>query len=268
MSTELNYTRKWNGVLGLTITDLETGVVRALLKPTNAVIEDNPDVQKIVGSDALGRDTNIGSVINGFKPVLTLTYPGANLDLYAMQRGRKVLTGTFNDLVLPKEMQVTKASYAGATTGKVGFGIAADAVAFASTQDENLETVELTQEAFATFDGATPNSFAIGANFARKFSDDLVARRAFVQIEVPMATATSARNLSEESLGPQKINMLVKASNDNVTLVKIPNAIVDPSGSRLDPKAENIEVKFDLSGLGVCEPYSVYELAQTIYCDK
>ncbi|ARV58056.1 hypothetical protein BZZ01_04885 [Nostocales cyanobacterium HT-58-2] len=267
MSSVDNYIRKWTGIIGLTITDLTSGAIRAGRLPTNAVIDDNADIEKITGTDSLGRETNIGSNVKAFKPVLTLTYSGANLDLYALQRGRAVNRLTFDDLMLPKEMQVTKSLYAGATTGKVGFGVAEDAVTKASIIGNNLDVVPLTQQPFDTFAPARDNSFAIGENFARKFSDDLVAARAFVQIEVPLPTATSARAVSEESLGAQSINMLVKSTNDTVTLVKIPTAQIDPSGSRFDPKADTIEVKFDLSGLGTCEPYKVYELASKIYCD-
>lgn len=118
MASERDYTRKFNGVLAMTITDLETGIIRAQRLPTNAKIDDNPDVQKIMGNDSLGRETNIGNYITGFKPVLTLNYSGEYLDLNALKKGRKIQTTTFDDLILPKEMQVTKADYLGTTTGK------------------------------------------------------------------------------------------------------------------------------------------------------
>ncbi|NJN10036.1 MAG: hypothetical protein HC836_48500 [Richelia sp. RM2_1_2] len=268
MSSERDYTRQINGILAMTITDLDTGIIRAQRLPTNAKIDDNPEVKKIMGNDSLGRETNIGSYITAFKPVLTLSYSGEYLDLNALKKGRKIQTIAFDNLILPKEMQVTKAEYLGITTGKVGFGIPADATASASTLSETLESVELTQQPFDTFDPTELNSYAIGENFARKFSTDLVARRAFVHIEVPMASAKSARYLTEDTIGPQKIEILAKSTNDTVTLVRIPQATIDPSGTGFDPKAENIDIVFDLSGLGVCDPYSMYELTDTIYCDR
>ena len=221
-----------------------------------------------MGNDSLGRETNIGNYMTGFKPVLTLNYSGEYLDLNALKKGRKIQTTTFDDLILPKEMQVTKADYLGTTTGKVGFGIPEDAVTAASTMSEALESVELEQQPFASFDPSTPNSFAIGENFARKFSTDLVARRAFVHLETPLPTGKSARYLSEETVGPQKIEILAKSTNDTVTLVRIPSATIDPSGTGFDPKADAVDIVFDLSGLGVCDPYSIYELTDTIYCDR
>jgi hypothetical protein len=268
MTAKTDYVRKWSGIIGVTLTDSETGIIRALRLPTNAVIEDNPDVQKITGTDSLGRETNIGNNITAFKPVLTLSYSGVNLDLYAMSRGRKVVTQAFDSLSMPKEMYVRKSSYAAVPSGRVGFGVLEDVEVKASTLGATLETIELIQQPFDTFDAAELNSFAIGANFERKFSTDLVERQSFVQLLLPFATATTARYVSEDSLPSQAVSILAKSTNDTVTLVDVPIADIDPSGSKFDPKAETIELKFDLSGLGVCEPYSVYELAQKIYCDR
>lgn len=268
MSAERDYTRTLNGIVGMTITDLESSIVRPYRLPTNATIQDNPEVQKLTGNDSLGRETNIGSYITGYKPTLTLNYSGDFLDLNALKKGRKIETLAFDDLVLPKEMQVRKSEYQAVPTGKVGFGIAADVVTSASTVNELLEVVQLTQQDYATFDPTTTNSFAIGADFARKFSNDLVARRAFVHIEVPMATGISARYIGEETIGPQKIQMMVKSTNDTVSLVRIPQATIDPSGTGFNPKADTMEVVFDLSGLGTCDPYTIYELTDLIHCDN
>ncbi len=266
-SSERDYIRKWTGVLGMTITDDETGIVRAGRLPAKAIIEDNADVEKITGTDSLGRETNVGSNVRAYKPVLTLTYSGANLDLYALQRGRKINRGSFDALIMPKEMKVKKASYAGASVGKVGYGIVKDVVTKASIIEDDLDILALTQQPFDSFNAATNNTFAIGDNFARKFSTNLVTAQSLVHIRVPLPSI-SARTISEDSLGTQTINMLVRSTNDTVTLVDVPSAQVDPSGSRFDPKAENIEIKFDLSGLAVCEPYTIYELASTVYCDN
>jgi len=267
VSSERDYIRKWTGVLGMTIEDDETGVIRAGRLPSNAIIEDNADIEKLTGTDSLGRETNIGNNVRAFKPVLTLTYAGANIDLYAFQRGRKITRASFDTLVLPKEMKITKASYAGAAVGKVGYGIVEDVPTKASIIEDDLDILALTQQPYDTFNAATNNTFAIGANFARKFSTNLVTAKSLVHVQVPLPSL-SARTISEDSLGPQTINMIVRSTNDTVTLVRVPSAQVDPSGSRFDPKAENIEIKFDLSGLAVCEPYTIYELASTVYCDN
>ena len=125
--------------------------------------------------------------------------------------------------------------------------------------------IALTQQSFGGFVPTTPNSFAIGANFARKFSDDLVTGRRFVQLQT--AQSITARTISEDSLGPQRVNLLVKNSNDTVTYVKIYNAVINPSGSRFDPKADSFDLKFNLTGLGQCEPYTVFDSAETVYCE-
>jgi hypothetical protein len=268
MAAKEDYVRTWNGIVGVSVTDNETGITRALMKPLNATIEDNPDVKKKMGTDALGRETNIGTSITGFKPVLTLSYSGANLDLYALSRGRRIASQIFNNLNMPKEMLIRKNNYAAVPSGRAGFGVAEDAVVMASTLGTNLETVELEQQPFATFDPVQVNSFAIGLNFERKFSNDLVTRQAFVNMVVPFGGATASRYVSEDSIGSQAILILCKSTNDTITLVDVPIADIDPSGSKFDPKAENMDLKFDLSGLGVCEPYTVYERTDKIYCDK
>jgi hypothetical protein len=60
---------------------------------------------------------------------------------------------------------------------------------------------------------------------------------------------------------------MARSTNDSVTLIDIPSAKINPSGSKLDPKADSLELKFILSGLGVCEPYKVYELTDKVFCD-
>ncbi|RCJ29202.1 hypothetical protein A6769_36005 [Nostoc punctiforme NIES-2108] len=251
--------------MGMTITDEETGVVRAGRLPTNAVIDDNPDVEKITGGDAYGRETNIGNNVKGFKPVLTLTYSGSTLDLYALQRGRKITRSTFDNLILPKELKIRKLTYPGAPTGKVGYGVVKDVQTSASIVADNQDVLPLIQQPYDSFSPSTDNSFAIGANFAKKFSTNLLNQITHIKVPLP---AIAARTVSEESLGTQIINIIARSSDDTVTLVEVYSAQIDPSGSKLDPKADNLEIKFDLSGLGVCEPYKVYELASTVYCDN
>lgn len=265
MSSQKDYTKKYSGIIGLTLTDLESNFTRALRLPTDVVIDDNPDLEDINGTDSLGRETIIDVDVRGFKPVLTLTYSGANTALTALQRGRKLQSGLF-DLTIPKEMQVVKGTYAAAPVGKIGYGVVVDAETLGGTTDENGQFVPLTQQDFADFDPTDTLSFAIGANFARKFSDDLVEGRKFVQLAIPQSI--QATTISEEALGPQKIDVLVRNSNDTLTYLKAYSAIIRPEGSGFRPKADTFEIRFNLSGLGQCEPYSVFDSAEKLYCEK
>lgn len=265
MSNEQDLIRKWTGIMATSIVDVASGDLRPGRPPTTVMIEDNADVEEITGLDGLGRETVIDTNVKGFKPVLTLTYPGANLDLYAMSRGRTVDRINLA-LFLPKQMKIRKALYPAATTGRIGFGVVKDAVSSASTTETDFDPVQLTQQPWDTFNAATPLSFAIGDNFARKFSDDLVAAQQVIDITVPLPSK-SVRTVTEDTLGFQSFQMMIRSTNDSVTLIDVPSAKVNPAGSKLDPKADNIEIKFILSGLGVCEPYKVYELTDKVFCD-
>lgn len=264
MAAERDYLKKYTSIIGIVLIDNETGQVKAYRTPSNAEIDDNPDIEDILGTDGLGNETIIGVDVKGFKPVLTLTYGGTNTPLTALQRGRKITQGMF-DLTIAKEMQVIKPDYAGAPTGKYGFGVTADAETLGGTTSETGELIPLVQQDFEGFLPATPNSFAIGANFARKFSTDLVTARKFVQLAV--AQSINATTISEETLGSQTIHMVVKNNNDTLTYVTAYNAIIRPEGSGFKPKSTDFTIQFNLSGLGRCEPYSVYDSPEKIYCD-
>lgn len=265
MANEQDLIRKWTGIMATSITDVASGDLRPGRPPTTVMIEDNADVEEITGLDGLGRETVVDTNVKGFKPVLTLTYPGANLDLYAMSRGRTVERINLA-LFLPKQMKIRRSLYPAATTGRMGFGVVKDAVSSAATTDTGYDPIQLTQQPWDTFDATVNNTFAIGENFARKFSDNLVASNQVIDITVPLPSK-SVRTVTEDTLGFQSIQIMARSTNDSVTLIDIPSAKINPSGSKLDPKADSLELKFILSGLGVCEPYKVYELTDKVFCD-
>jgi len=267
-TAEKQYTKKWDGIVGVTIRDLTDDIIHALRIPMDMELNENPEVEKMKAPNLLGREATIGLNQKGVDPELTLTYSGRNTELYALSRGRKMIATANLAGFIPRNMQVSRGTYAAVASGKLGFGVAADAdVEGSAISGTSGLRISLTRQPFATFDPISPNSFAIGANFARKFSDDLVTRRAYVHLLIPN-TFTNVREVSEEVLGPQEIIALIRNSDDaTLTYVTAPNATIDPSGNAINPKADNTAIKFILSSAGRCEAFSIFDVDQELFCD-
>jgi hypothetical protein len=105
--------------------------------------------------------------------------------LSASLRFLRAITTVAGNATWPLIRSVDAVAYPAQATGFQGFGaVADDANAVGYVNDSGVLTA-LTRQPFATFAAATANSFAIGANAALKFSDDLVAAKKLVGLSIP-----------------------------------------------------------------------------------
>lgn len=130
--------------------------------------------------------------------------------------------------------QVTSGTYAAQTTGFQGFGALADDTNVVGYANDNGVLTALTRQPFATFAPGTANSFAVGANAALRFSDDLVAAKRSVGLTIPYPYTGAA------VLGTPMPNFeatIIGVTNDNVDglrrlfQINLSNATVDLSQS-------------------------------------
>lgn len=120
------------------------------------------------------------SMVQQKQPVVTLQYQKLRQEHIALKLGFKLENQAITDALFTGTRRLTKGAYAAAATGQEGNGMVADQTTSQCFVLQDGLSVALTRQPFATFNAATANSFAQGANGAMKFSDDLVAARAWV----------------------------------------------------------------------------------------
>lgn len=109
--------------------------------------------------------------------------------------------------------RITSGTYPAQVAGFQGFGATADDANCVGYANRSGVLTPLTRQPFATFAPATANSFAIGANAALKFSDDLVSAQVVVGVSIPYPY-TSGVSLSTPM--PNFKAVLTGVTNDNL----------------------------------------------------
>jgi hypothetical protein len=265
ITTEKAITKKFINILGVQLIDIATGLTNVLRTPSKMTIDYGFGTKTTMGIDGLGREALIDRVVNKAMAELEIEFGGDSMELLALRMGRSVSLRTGDNVILPFRRQALAASSAAIPTGGLGFDLIADPVGIAgSAKLGNALSVALVQQPFATFIGATPLSFAVGVAGAMKFSDDLVAARAIMELQLPCTVDT--RQISEQDLGFMRLRCVIRNSDDSVTLVDCPTIQVNPEGTKLDPSAENSTFKASILTLGGCEGVIIKELARRLTC--
>lgn len=265
-SSESTYTKAYRGrVLDVFIRRISDNSIIAGQGPTNLTIENGMATAMKTGVSGEGLETNIGINRTEYKPMATLAYSGSNLKRIAFQQGYTTRNLTAK-IILPITQQALAGAYPPVPLGKRGFTVTIDTPTSGWVQDpETGASIILTQQPFATFSPTVPNSFAIGGNFARKYSTDLVQKRAFVSL-APSANLP-VETISEEELGYLEINAVMVNDDNTLDYLQIPTALVDPAGSGINPQENNFQVKLVLSPIGRCRGYDLYSSNEQLFCE-
>ena len=192
-----------NGVQGITQVILKTKNIsnpalnRPLMiaAPSNGTYNSGIAEVEITSVNCLGEQIVSDTYVNERKPTLSFTYGGKTKEVLAAFFGLQLANGTKNT-AFAKSLEVTQTSYAASASGYAGFGASADntdSYAYYLTSDGIA--APLTRQTFATFNPATPNTWAQGADSALLFSNDVAAARRYVTYYIPY-TSTNADYLS------------------------------------------------------------------------
>lgn len=122
----------------------------------------------------------VEAIVNQKEPGMQISYAKMTKELWALKLGWKLEEQAITDALYCKSFRASKDSYAGAASGSEGFGMTADQAASTMYVLRNGITVPLTRQPFATFDGATDDTYAQGANAAIKLASNVVAGRELV----------------------------------------------------------------------------------------
>lgn len=259
-----SYTKKITRKGLINLTEEDTGLVLVMNRPTSMELDNGlGDNAPITELDSQGYETEVANNFNSRKPSLSLTFGGRNLDITALSLDRKTQTTTVS-LRYPARQQILKGNYAPSPAGKLGNRVKKDADTKASFHNyESGESEILTQQLFDSFNPAIAKSFAIGENFERKFSDDLVDNNNWVAL-LPSADY-AARSLSEATIGFLEVTGLCFYTDDSTEIVYVPRCFVNPEGAGL--KEGDTTVQLKVSGLGKCQPWNLFEIPDEVYCE-
>jgi hypothetical protein len=236
--------------------------------PSDVVYDPGIELTETMTVNGFGDMVRADAEINQKAERITCTFPKKTINVLGMKQWQKPETDT-NILAAYRRnaMKVTVNSYAAATSGQYGFGVTANVESKASYLDEDGISVPLTQDSvFADFDPETTTlGFAVGANRALKFSDDLIGKQ--ISLEVPFTLASGVK-LGEELFNRFILSLIVVQNDRKIFAEEYSQVIVDPTGE-INFNAEAQEVAFmaiyDGSG---CTTKQTKYLGQLASCDE
>lgn len=237
--------------------------------PSPTTFQLNTGIEQIqqTSKDGLGREVLARNYIRAVKPTLSITYAHINPELIQFSFGQEFASGTATTRY-PRLLQVTKANYTAAAAGFFGNGIVADpALAYASVTVGDFSTA-LTREAYTGTGALTgTKKFAIGANGALQFSQDLVDAQEVISLSVPYSI-TGANKLSDIILGSHSLTAAMVDTENKVTIFEAYSIKPNLSNSQIDFGSGNLAINFDLfSPPGSCSAYSVVATGLKVNCE-
>jgi len=187
------------GIVTCGIEDTANSLVYVLAPPAQASYDTGIELAEVGTLNCSAEQVTAVRYPSTVKPKFNLSFGTQSMDLLGLKFGRRFSQIT-RTVRLSRYLQVpADGVVAAATSGQIGFGIAANLATRASYLDDNLKSIALTQAAdFATFNAAsTPLQFAIGANNAQVWGQSLWGR--YVHYDMPVSLS-NVYGLSSSSI--------------------------------------------------------------------
>jgi hypothetical protein len=266
VTTEKGITQRIVNVIAVQMIGQETGLIQVLRTPKSMSLDTGIKTKTTEGVDPLGRKALVDRTTTDYMPTIDIVYDGTSLDFFRLSMGRRIDKITGDIIKLPIRRQALKSLYPAIAAGGLGYEIIADPVVVASAKFSGGLSVPLAQQPFATFAAATILSFAIGAAGAIKFSDDLVAARAIVEMSIQATIDTSS--MSERDLDFQQVRAIFRNSDETITLIDIPTVQINPEGAKFDSGSDSTTIKGSILSLGGCEPFTIKTASNRLTCQN
>ena len=256
------------GVAYLSIERVSDGLVYAFPAPQGFTVNTGASMRQQEGRNSLARSVRTGAYVTGEMPELTISYNYMSAELIAFSMGNELISGTF-DSYYPKLIEVTQADIPGDTViGNILNGLSADVSAIAAYKKDGI-SISLTRQPYATFDGTSPtnnDSFAIGADGALKFSNNLVTGREVVAMKIPKSM--TGVSISEVLVGQLEIQAALVDTLNQITIFEATNASVNMEGKTFDFSGEGgTEFNFFLNNPpGACRSWDLIATTDTVSC--
>lgn len=247
-------------VQGITDASIKTETGKLLVLPTAAGSVFNPgqEIQEVEATSRLGEKVIVDTYNLARKPTIQLDWQQKNLQLMSLRLGlefEQVATANTAKVVSNGSL-ITKNSYSAAADGYEGNGMPADqAGSVAYVLEESGTTTELVRQPYASFNPATPLSFAQGANGARMFSNDLINK--YVAYEFPHALS-NVLQLSETPIGNLSLTLMTIMSDRSILQFNFPSVSVKLDEGDINLTEAQMQVTFRIQDDGsTCLPYEI-----------
>ncbi len=259
--------RTYVGISSLLMKRKTDGVVLTWPVPNTFVLNTNIEQRVQESRNAQGRRVRSGSYVAGETPDLTVSYSYIQPEMISFNTGNEQASGTFGTFV-PRLLEVDRAEYAGDAAGFLFEGVTEDdANSSASVTRDGISTA-LTRQPYASFDGASPandDSFALGADGALKFSDNLVTAGDVVAVLIPHSV-TGIR-LSDVLVGPHELYATLVDTRNKVSIFEATNVTPNLEGRSIDFGSEGMEISLFLNNPpGTCRSYNIINTELSVLC--
>lgn len=239
------------------------GLLYHLPTPQNFVLQDQKEQRMQYTRDWMGRRTRANTYVVATEASLSISYSVVNPELLAFRIGTYFESKT-NDLYFTRSYTVTQNNFPAYALGSFGKGIVADADAKASKKVGYIST-PLTIQPYATFTPATANSFAVGADGALKFSDNLVAARETVSVMIPYTL--TGLSIGDEIVGGHSLVAHLVTTENKVVVFTAFNVTPDLNGASIDASAEGLEIPLFVNIVpGGCYSYQMVYTNLSVEC--
>ncbi len=255
--------RTIKSISALSLERISDGLVFNWASPTSFNLSEGIEQREQEVKNETGETVRAGSFVTARRPTLTIGYQNINPEMISWRVGNYLEVGTYTTR-MPMRLWVTKGEYAGSPAGFRGFGIAADvnigtpnAPRAAVTRGE-ISTA-LTQAAYADYSTwRTQNlRFAVGANGALRFSNDIVAAQDVVTLSIPLTGEMS--RISDLVVGDHRLYAMVVDSLNKIHILEVYQASPDLSGAAVDLSADTLEVTMFLNNPpGFCRAWQMF----------
>lgn len=263
VTSESGIARTWAGIASANLKDQATDLSRVFRTPSDFEIDLGIKTKTIDGSNSLAEKVEIERYVDENKPQFMLKIGGANTNLLGLQIGREIVAVTGSTELLNFRKQALVSPTPPVPVGGFGYEIAVDAIASGGAKLGGGLSVGLTQQPFATFVPTTLLSFAVGANGVFKFSNDLIAVRAYVNILV--TAIVDVQSLSEINIGFIEARVVLRNSDDTVTLCHVPTIRINPEGAKISASAAETDIKGSVIVTG-CQGFTLKDYANRLTC--
>lgn len=233
----------FRGIADLVFTDKSTGELLVMPKPATFSIQENPIQRRLPTTDSAGYSTFQGAFKKGYDWQMLLSYANLQPEILQFRLARKFKNVSNKVSTFQRTIYVYANQIPGAATADVaGHSITADNTAAKASVKEGNFSTPLERVPFASLDPEDDTmSFAIGANFALKFSNDLIDKT--VAVSCPY-TIPAAVTLGSEVLPRYEVNATLVTTSNEAVLVRVFDASVNVEGAGVSPDEEQVSLPF------------------------
>ena len=256
--------RTFKGIAEVKLRRSSDGAILHLPTPNTFMVENNVEEKIQYTRTAQGERSRAGNYVSGREPMLRIAYSHMQPETLQFKIGNEFETKT-EVVKVAKSFTVTQATYpAVAATGTLGYNVVVDAPTQASITRSNI-SFQLTQVPFSSFSGSVDDTFSVGANFALKFSDNLVTN----QETVSMLTEETFTGLGigDNIVGAHSVIATIITTQNKLVIFRANYITPSIAGSGFDPSGEQIEIPFFINNQsGECFPYEMFFTDVTVNC--